>query len=196
MGKIKRMLPISHKKKNANVQNFVRWVFYILLIFLAFLFATSGNFLKPTLLIPIVLSICSVSRIITSACVGIFCGFLMDMTSGTLMGYHAILLFLIGMAVSVLYDKLIQQRFFNFLIFTIISAGIITGVDFLFKYGIWGYDHVSYLYIHHSLPCLLLTSISSIIIYPIFYFIHKHFLPERKRTIEKKLKLMKDTEES
>lgn len=194
MRPIKRTLPLHRKKKNPVVQNCIRWGLYIVCIFLAFLFSTSGSFLKPILLLPILLSICSVSRPVTAALVGIVGGFLMDMTGGTLLGYHAIFLFLIGMATAVLYDRFFQQRFWNLLFFTAVTSLLVTGLDFLFQYGIWGYENLSVLYVRYTLPCAGYTTLSSIAIYPIFYLIHKYFLPIRKRTIEKKLKPMEETE--
>lgn len=184
----KRMLLPTRKKKRTRLCNTIRWILYILLILLAFLLANTGDYIKPLLLIPIAFCISSVSGTFVSGAVGIVCGFLMDISSGTLLGYHAIALFLFCMLISVLYDRLMQQRFFNLVFFTAIAAFLITGSDFIFCYAIWGYRHVSYLYLHYSLPCLFYTIISSMVYYPIFYVIHQNLLPERKRTVEKTVK--------
>ena len=70
---------------------------------------------------------------------------------------------------------------------------VVTGFDFVFQYAIWGYHQVSQLYLHHTLPCLAYTVISSMICYPVFSLIHRFLLPKRRRTIEKKLKPMEET---
>ena len=125
--------------------------------------------------------------------IGILCGLLLDISCGTLAGYHGILLFLICLAVSCMYDRLLLQRFWNLIWLTAVAAFVVTGFDFVFQYAIWGYHQVSQLYLHHTLPCLAYTVISSMICYPVFSLIHRFLLPKRRRTIEKKLKPMEET---
>lgn len=190
-----KLKPLTEKPlKHPKLRNGIRWGLYILLIFLAFVTANAGDFRKPLLLIPVALCISSVSGMAVSGLVGSICGFLLDISCGTLPGYHAILLFLLCMLTSRLYDRLMQQRFLNMLLFTSAAAFLITGSDFVLQYAIWGYDHVSQLYLHHSLPCLAYTALSTCICYPIFWWIHKHFLPARRRTLKKTLKPMEESE--
>lgn len=193
MRRNKRTLPASQKPKRQNLRNVIRWILYFFCIFLAFVTANSGDTIKPLLLIPVALCISSVSSMIVSGGIGILCGLLLDISCGTLPGYHAILLFLLCMATAMLYDRLMQQRFLNMVIFTAIAAFLITGCDFIFQYALWGYENVSHLYVHHSLPCLLYTTISGAVCYPIFFLIHRFLLPKRRRTIEKKLKPLEET---
>ena len=187
MRRNKRLLP-EQKRKHPKLRNTIRWMLYVLLIFFAFVFANSGDFLKPMLLIPIALSVSSVSSGITAGFVGLVCGFLMDVCGGTLLGYRALLLFLFCMATSVLYDRMFRQHFLNTLLFTAAAAFLITGFDYIFRYAIWGYDHVSYLYTHYSLRILLYTILSAMVLHPIFALIHKFLLPQRKRTLEQTVK--------
>ena len=128
-----------------------------------------------------------------SGAIGIICGLLLDISCGTLPGYHGILLFLICLVISRLYDRLLLQRFWNMVFLTAAAAFLVTGFDFLFQYAIWGYDNVSHLYLTYSLPCLAYTAISSIVIYPIFALMHRFLLPKRRRAIEKKLKPLEES---
>ena len=48
--------------KNMRLRNVFRWILYGLLILLAFIFSTSGDYTKPLLMIPIALCISSVSK--------------------------------------------------------------------------------------------------------------------------------------
>ncbi len=176
------------ERKHPILRNGIRWALYLLLIFGAFIFANSGDFLKPLLLIPIALGISSVSGSITAGIIGLVCGFLMDISSGTLLGYRALVLFLICIAASILYDRLFRLHFLNTLLFTAVTAFLVTGLDYIFRYWIWGYDHVSYLYTHYSLRILLYTTASAIVFHLIFALIHRFLLPERKRTLERTVK--------
>lgn len=193
MRRTKPFLPISKRPKHPKVRNTIRWVLYFLCIFLAFVTANSGDTIKPLLLIPVALCISSVSSMFIAGSIGILCGLLMDISTGSLLGYHGILLFLLCMATSLFYDRLLQQRFLNMAFFTFMAAFLVTGFDFVFQYAIWGYENMSYLYVHHSLPCLLYTTISGAVCYPIFALIHRFLLPKRRRTIEKKVKPLEET---
>lgn len=192
MRRTNRFHPFSKKPKHPKVRNTIRWILYFLCIFLAFITSNSSDTIKPLLLIPIALCISSVSGLVVSGGIGILCGLLMDISTGSLPGYHGILLFLLCMATSLLYDRLMQQRFLNLIFFTFAAAFFITGCDFVFRYAIWGYDNVSHLYLHHSIPCLFYTTLSSVVYYPIFALMHRFLLPERRRTIEKKLKPLEE----
>ena len=137
-----------------RLRNVFRWILYGLLILLAFIFSTSGDYTKPLLMIPIALCISSVSKEAVAGGVGIVCGFCMDVTTGSLPGYHAILLFLLCMLTALLYDRLMQRRYFNMLLFTAVVTFLVTGADFVFRYAMWGYDHMAMIYTHYMLPCL------------------------------------------
>ncbi|WP_298483239.1 rod shape-determining protein MreD [uncultured Ruminococcus sp.] len=193
MRRTKPFLPVPKRPKHPKVRNTIRWVLYFLCVFLAFVTANGGDTIKPLLLIPIALCISSVSGMFISGGIGILCGLLMDISTGSLLGYHSIVLFLLCMGTSLLYDRLMQQRFLNMVFFTCAAAFLVTGFDFVFRYAIWGYENVSYLYVHHALPCLLYTTISGAVCYPIFALIHRFLLPKRRRTIEKKLKPLEET---
>ena len=159
--------------KNMRLRNVFRWILYGLLILLAFIFFYLRRLRKPLLMIPIALCISSVSGAVVSGGVGIVCGFCMDVTTGSLPGYHAILLFLLCMLTALLYDRLMQRRYFNMLLFTAVVTFLVTGADFVFRYAMWGYDHMAMIYTHYMLPCLLYTCISTIVIYPVFHCIHR-----------------------
>lgn len=58
-----------------RLRNVFRWILYGLLILLAFIFSTSGDYTKPLLMIPIALCISSVSKEAVAGGVGIVCGF-------------------------------------------------------------------------------------------------------------------------
>ena len=179
MRQTKRKQLSRRSVRRPRLRNTIRWILYVLFIFLAFVTANGGDFIKPLLLIPVALCIASVSGTVISC--------------GTLPGYHGILLFLICLFTSRLYDRFLLQRFWNMMFLTAAVSFVVTGLDFVFQYAIWGYDNVSRLYLHHQLPCLGYTVLSSVVIYPIFALIHHFLLPKRRRTIEKKHKPMEES---
>lgn len=192
MGRNKHLLPVPKKPKRQKLRNVIRWVLYVFLALLAFLVAAAGDYIKPMLLIPIALCISSVHGTVIAGGVGIVCGLLMDIVSGTLPGFHAIPMFLMCMGISVLYDRLMQQRFLNLVFFTLLASFLMTGSDYIFQYAIWGYDNVSLIYVHYALPCMLYTVIGGAVCYPVFQLIHRFLLPQRRRKVERTLKPMSE----
>ncbi|MFR0949758.1 MAG: hypothetical protein ACLSFT_03860 [Ruminococcus callidus] len=120
-----------------------------------------------------------------------FCRAAADISCGTLAGYHGILF--PDLSGGFLYVRPSAAAVLDLIWLTAVAAFVVTGFDFVFQYAIWGYHQVSQLYLHHTLPCLAYTVISSMICYPVFSLIHRFLLPKRRRTIEKKLKPMEET---
>lgn len=192
MRKTKRLVPVRKKAQRRTLCNVLRWSIYLLLMLLAFVTASAGDYVKPLWLIPISFCIASVHGTVIAAVTGILCGLLMDISCGTLPGYHGILLFLMCMLISILYDRLMQQRFWNLVFFTGIAAFLVTSLDYIFQYAIWGYDNVSLIYVYYALPCLLYTLLSCIVCYPVFRLIHRFLLPQRKRTVQRTIQPLHD----
>ncbi len=192
MRRNKRLLPAPRMPKRQRLRSVIRWILYTVIVLLAFVTAAAGDYTKPLLLIPIALCIASVHGTVIAGCTGIVCGLLMDIAGGTLLGYHAIFMFLMCIGISILYDRLMQQRFLNLVFFTLLAAFVVTGCDFVFQYALWGYDNVSKIYINHSLPCLFYTVIGGAVCYPVFRLIHRFLLPQRRRKVERTLKPIHD----
>ncbi len=192
MARNKLLLAVSKKPKRQKLRSVILWVLYSILILMAFVLGTAGDYVKPLLLLPIALCISSVCSTAVAGGIGIACGLLIDISYGTLLGYHAIPLFLICMGVSLLYDRLMQQRLLNLVFFTLVAAFLITGSDYIFQYAIWGYENVSQIYVKNSLPCLVYTVISSVVYYPIFRLMHRFLLPPRRRKVERTVKPIDD----
>ncbi len=178
----------SPKNPHAGVKNFFRYLIYIILLFLSFILAGTGDYIKPLYLIPLAIGIASVSPLGIAGSAGIICGFFMDMSSNSPLGYHALLLFLICMGISILYDRLLTGHFFNYFLLNAAAAFVIITCDFCFRYALWGYAHLSYYYTHYCLRCLLYTIIVSVFFYLIFLLVHHFLLPPRKRRLEKNVK--------
>jgi cell shape-determining protein MreD len=100
MRQTKRKQLSRRSVRRPRLRNTIRWILYVLFIFLAFVTANGGDFIKPLLLIPVALCIASVSGTVVSGGIGILCGLLLDISCGTLPGYHGILLFLICLFTS------------------------------------------------------------------------------------------------
>ena len=101
------------KQRIFIIKTVTRWLLYFLLIFLSFIFMTSGTWRKPILFIPIALCISMYSGQISSAFTGAVCGFLIDISSGKLFGYNAIILSFFCIFVSLMFELYLRNKFIN-----------------------------------------------------------------------------------
>ena len=180
MGKIKPARTTPAQKRNSVV----RWIFYFVVIVLCTAFQNAGDYVKPLLLIPVALCIASNVKQGAAVFIGILCGFLLDFSCNRLAGFYAIPMMLICFITAWLYTQFLQQRVWNLLILTAVVSLILGTQDFFFYYAIWGYEHVSLVFLKVILPSCGYTLIAALPLYGIFHFIHERLMPNSNRTIE------------
>lgn len=180
MNRIKTRRMSSYEKRNFAVRIFL----YAVIILLCCIFATSGSFRKPLLLIPVALCISSYAREHTAMITGIVCGFLLDIVCGKLPGFNALILCFMCIGVSLLYKHFLMHRLLSFMVLA--AAGIfIQGVlDYFFFFAIWDYSNVSFIFNHQILPCCIYTLISALPVYVVIHNINRLLRPNTVRTIE------------
>ncbi len=180
MNKIKTRRITADEKRNLAI----RLVLYAVIILLCFVTASSGNFRKPLLLIPVALCISSYAREHTALITGIICGLLLDIVCNKLLGFNALLLCIMCLGMSILYKHLLMHKLLNFMVLAAAGIFIQGALDYFFFYEIWNYSNVSFLFIHHILPCCIYTLISALPVYAVIHNINRLLRPNTIRTIE------------
>ncbi len=146
-------------------KQFIQWILFALLMMICFTLETAGSFVKPLLLIPLALCISAHVGEIPAAAVGTFCGLLLDVACGKLVGCNAIGLVIVCVAVSLLHGYFLRNRFMNMLLITVVYTAVQGYLDFLLYYAIWGLEDVELIYTNIVLPSCIMTIISMIPIY-------------------------------
>ncbi len=157
----------------------IRWIIFFSMIMVFFIFSGVGGFPKPLLLIPMVICISINEEPLTSGCVGIICGLLIDLLCDRLFGYNAVILLFAGAFTSLLFVHLLRRNSVNAFIVTSFVAFIQGGLDYLLYYVIFSSQDVSSIYSGMIFPSCVMTSLSAFIIYPIIRAIRYKFTPER-----------------
>lgn len=180
MNRIKTRRLTADEKRNLVI----RWIIYVFIILLCYVFLTAGSFRKPLLLIPVALCISSYAREHTAVVTGIVCGLLLDIACNKLFGFNALILMLMCAGVSLLYKYYLNFKLLNFIVLA--AAGIfIQGIlDYFFFYAIWEHSNVSLIYTNHILPCCIYTLISAFVVYPVINSINRMLRPQIIRTIK------------
>jgi len=180
MNRIKTRRITAREKRNI----IIRCILYAVIIILCYILATSGDFHKPLLLIPVSLCIASYAREHTAFITGIICGLLLDVVCGKLIGFNAIILCLMCLGISMLYKYFLTHRLFNFIILAAVGIFIQGVLDYFFFYAIWDYSNVSFVFTNHIMPCCIYTLISALPVYAIIHNINRMLRPNTIRTIE------------
>lgn len=177
-------LRTTREQRILRIKTILRWFLYYVLIFLSFVFMTSGTWLKPLLLIPIPIFISIDNDQYGSVFTGALCGFLIDISCGKLFGYNAVLLTIFCIATSVLFELYLKNKFFNFLLISATAAFIQCWLDYKFYYEMWEYEDVGRVFRRVSLRVWLYTVISSVFVYLVMKLINRFLMPKQHLTLE------------
>lgn len=159
---------------NARQKKVVKWIVYIALLLLFYtLQTTAGLFqikgIRPILLVSMLVSVSFIEEENTACAIGILGGLLWDLSTGKIMGYSAIVLMVLCIAVSLLGQYFFRVNILNVLLLCAGFIFIYYLIDFIFVYAIWGYNGLGYIALNK-----LFTSIYTIVAtIPIFFIIKK-----------------------
>lgn len=172
------------KQRILTFKTVLRWLLYFVLIFLSFIYMTSGTWRKPVLLIPIALCISMNSGQISSAFTGAACGFLIDISSGKLFGYNAVILSFFCIFVSLMFELYLRNKFINIMLCTAAVSFILGWLDYKFYYEIWNYDNVEKIFTDLTIPVWIYTIISTVFVYLLIRLINHFLMPKEHLSIE------------
>lgn len=181
-------LKTPREKRILYTKTTVRWILYYVLILFFFTIMTSGTFTKPILLVPAALCIAVGNDVMASAVTGAVCGFLTDMACGRLFGYNAVLLTVFCVAVTLVFELYLRNKFFNFLWITAVVSFLQCWLDYQFYYKMWDYENVERIFFSVTLKVWLYTIASSVVIYLIFKTINRFLMPREHLTIEEAIR--------
>lgn len=177
-------LKTPREKRILYFKTTLRWVLYFLIIFGSFIIMTSGSWTKPILLVPVALCIAVNNDLMVSAYTGAFCGFLIDIACGRLLGFNAVVLTVFCVATTLIYELYLRKKFINYIITTAVMSFLQCWLDYKFFYEIWGYADVERIFTGVTMKVWIYTLISSVVLYVIFKIINNLLMPKEHLTIE------------
>lgn len=145
----------------------IRWILFLLLILIAFLFTTLGSFMKPLILIPLAFCISMSEDVLTSAVTGALCGLLNDIACNKLEGSGAIFMLAGCVFISLIFSKFLRESFFNITFITILFSGAFFMTDYFLYFVMWKYDHDYIMLQKYIIPEFSVTAACIIVIYPL-----------------------------
>lgn len=154
---------------------FFRWFFYFLSLVVLYSIMSCGIFglWQPYFIISLAIAVSMREQEFSSSVYGIFCGFMLDISVGTLFGFYAVLLMPCCFLSSLLSRNLIKVNFLNHIIFTAVSTLFSFSMYYLFNYVIWNTSGREIIVTKILLPSFIATVITALPIYLLIKFISR-----------------------
>ena len=179
---------IDIKRKKEKRNNVIRWIIYMLILVVGYVYMTTAatRFKILLLVIPAAMCVSMFEEPFDSAVCGCVAGLLLDTAQGTLIGLSGIILLWCCLMTSLLFHFFMRRHIINIVLLNgaaILGQGII---HYFCYYAIWGYDPSGKIFVSEFLPVMAYTEIAVIPFYFIVKFLVKHFGVIAENYIEEK----------
>ncbi|MBD5082296.1 MAG: hypothetical protein HDT44_11120 [Ruminococcaceae bacterium] len=170
---------------------FFKWFFYSLSLVILYSIMSCGIFelWQPYFIISLAIAVSMREQEFASSVFGIICGFMLDISIGTLFGFYAVCLMPCCFLTSLFSRNLIKVNFLNHIIFTAAATLISFSMYYLFNYAIWNTEGREIIISKILVPSFFATVITAI---PIYLLVR---LISRKLGLEENIDLNEAMEE-
>ncbi len=165
---------------------FMRWFCYsaVLLVFYLWEVVPLIRGWCPLLIIPLATSAAMFEGEFASGVFGVFCGFMLDVASGTLPGFSSLLLLICCPMISLLGQFVLRSNWFSHAVMNLITVVFMAGMDFLILHWVWERESSGISFVRTLLPAYSWAIVFSIPIYFLVRFISGKFRPKEERRLE------------
>ena len=165
---------------------FMRWFCYsaVLLVFYLWEVAPLIRGWCPLLIIPLATSAAMFEGELAAGVFGVFCGFMLDVASGTLPGFSSLLLLICCPMISLLGQFVLRSNWFIHAVMNLITVLFMAGMDFLILHWVWERESSGISFVRTLLPAYSWAIVFSIPIYFLVRFISGKFRPKEERRLE------------
>ncbi|MDE6763770.1 MAG: hypothetical protein K2J73_08840 [Oscillospiraceae bacterium] len=171
---------IDLKRKKEKRNTVIRWILYILLTVISYIYMTTAPqkllmLRTPLFIIPMAMCVAMFEEPFDSAIMGCTAGLLLDTAQGTLIGLSGIIMLWCCLGASLLFHFFMRRHIINIIALNaaaVFAQGII---HYFFYYAIWEYDSAGKIFTHEFLPVMTGTIIAVIPFFFIVRFLSRRF---------------------
>ena len=194
---VKKISRIKARTRRARLRGFLRWLCYSLVLLLFYLWEVAPLIRGwcPLLIIPLATAVAMFEGEFAAGVFGVFCGFMLDITSGTLIGFSSLWLLAACPTISLLGQFWLKRSWVTHLVMNTITVILICGLDFLFLHWVWERELSGISFVHSLLPAYLWAIVLSLPVYLLVRFISMSFRPKEERRLEEAAADSSDEEE-
>ena len=126
---------------------------------------------RPLLLVCAAMMIALFEGDVTGMCFGIAAGLLIDMGGSDILGFHALILGLLGYAIGSMTMELFKTNLLVAMLSMMVIIPAVCLLEWLFGYVLAGYNGAAYVLKTHYMPKML----STYFVTPLFYAVNRFF---------------------
>ena len=166
--------------KNKNKFYILKFSLYTLLLLALYVLQTvPGLFVvlgqKPIWVIPAAIAIAMLEGEFVGGIFGVLAGILCDMGGFSLFGFNAFFIGVFCIAAGLLIIYMMRCNLPNCLLFTGTVLLFRGSIEYLFAYGMWGYENVWKVYVYTVLPVVAYSTAIAPLVYFAVRGIHRRF---------------------
>lgn len=165
---------------NTNKVLTLKYTVYSLLLLLLYVMQTTPTAFTqqgvgPNLTVPAAIAIAMFEGEFVGGIFGMAAGLLCDLTGPLLFGFNGFFVGIFCTIAGLLFIYLLRCNLLGCLLFTLVALMIRGSIEFLFGYGMWGYDNVSSIYLHYTLPTVAWSLLFTPLLFWLFGRLHRAF---------------------
>ncbi|MBE6888741.1 MAG: hypothetical protein E7485_01825 [Ruminococcaceae bacterium] len=183
---IKTISKSKARSRKMKLRVFLRWTFYSVLLLLFYLWETNPLFVRfsPLLIIPLATAVAMYEGELAAGVFGVVCGLMIDMASGTILGFSSLWLLVLCPLISLLARFYIRISFVSHLALNFAASFIMACLDVLFKHWVWEESGTSITFVNTVLPAYLGAVIGAVPVYFLVRLISMKLRPAETRRPE------------
>lgn len=168
-------------------RKYYRYMLYVLEVFVLFIIEGTPHLIpcvylvKPLLLVSAAVSAAAFELPLFSLFFGVFCGLIIDVGTGGVMGLTSIILGVICYYESAWNNKYIKNNIYFVLMYSAVASAAVISLKFFIFYFIEKYDMPSARYVSHYLPRILYTWAVTPLVYVLTMAVSKSFRKEKRK---------------
>ena len=138
----------------------------------------------PLLIIPLATAAAMFEGELAAGVFGVFCGLMLDMASGTLLGFSSMWLLISCPLISLLSRFWLKSNWLSHLVMNTAVCVIMCGLDFLFLHWVWEREYSGISFLHSLLPAYAWAVAFSVPVYFLVRLISNRLRPKEERRLE------------
>lgn len=183
---IKNISKSKARSRKMMLRGFLRWFLYAAVLLFFYMWQTNPLIrgFCPLLMLPLATAVAMREGELAAGIFGAVCGLMIDMASGTLLGFTALWLLVCCPVISLLSYYYIKVNFISHFVLNLVVSVVIGLLDFLFLHSVWEGSESAISFVNMVLPAYLGAVIGAIPVYFLVTLISKKLRPKEVRRPE------------
>ncbi len=182
---MKKMISVSRaRSRRLMLRGILRWLLYAAVLLLFYVWETNPLIrgFCPLLIIPLATSVAMREGELAAGIFGACCGLMLDLASGTILGFSSLWMLACCPMLSLLAQFLVKSNVLSHLVLNFGVCLLMGFMDFLFLHWVWERGDSRITFVNELLPAYLGAAAGAVPVYLLVRFIHRRlrYKVERK----------------